>query len=81
MLPLWRARTLSDALSEEDDSTTVNPQCPSKIEYTSVGRKQSWSDALQPWEAEPYRGRSSPGNTRHDSRYVLSRISPFRSVI
>jgi hypothetical protein len=81
MLPLWRARTLGDALSEEDDSTAVNPQCPSKIECTSAGSKQSWLDALQPWEAEPSRGRSSLGNTRHGSRYVLSRISPCRSVI
>jgi hypothetical protein len=34
-----------------------------------------------PWEAEPPGGRSSPGNTKHDIRYVLSRIPLCRSVI
>jgi hypothetical protein len=68
MLPLWRAGPLGDALSEEDGSTAADPQCPSKVECTSSRSRQSCSDVLQPWEAEPSGGRSSPGNTRHDSR-------------
>jgi hypothetical protein len=36
---------------------------------------------LHPWEAELSRCQSDLGNTRHDSRYVLSRISSCRSVI
>jgi hypothetical protein len=72
MLPLWRAGPLGDALSEEDGSTAAGPQCPSKIECTLASSRQSCLDALQPWEAKPSGGRSSPENTRYDSWYVPS---------
>jgi hypothetical protein len=56
MLPLWRARPLSDALSEEGGSAAVRPQCPNEGEYTSARSRQSCLDTLQPWETEPFGG-------------------------
>jgi hypothetical protein len=81
MLPLWRAGPLGDALSEEDGSAAAGHQRPNKAECTLARSRQSCSDALQPWEAKPSRGRSNPRNTRHDSRYVSSQILSCRSLI
>jgi hypothetical protein len=81
MLPLWRTRPLGDALSKEGSSAVARPQCPNEVEFALARSRQLRSDALQPWETEPFGGRSSPGNTRHDSRYVSSQIPSYRSVI
>jgi hypothetical protein len=37
MFPLWRARPLGDAMSEEGSPTTVRPQCPAKQNVSQPG--------------------------------------------
>jgi hypothetical protein len=46
MFPLWRARPLGDAMSEEGSPTAVRPQCPSKAECVSAWSRQPLSVAL-----------------------------------
>jgi hypothetical protein len=46
MFPLWRARPLGDAMSEEGSPAAVRPQCPSKAERVSAWSRQPLSAAL-----------------------------------
>jgi hypothetical protein len=46
MFPLWRARPLGDAMSEEGSPAAVRPQCPNKAECVSAWSRQLLSAAL-----------------------------------
>jgi hypothetical protein len=52
MFPLWRARPLGDAMSEEGSPAAVRPWCPSKAECALTWSRQPLPDALQPLEAK-----------------------------
>jgi hypothetical protein len=80
MLPLWRARSLGDAMPEESSPTAISFQHPSKIGSTTAGITRLWL-GLQSWKGEPLRGRSDIGCTRCGSRYVFSRIPSNKSTI
>jgi hypothetical protein len=56
MLPLWRTRPLGDVVPEEDGSTAVGSQCPSKTECTTAGSKQPRLATYPVWKGEPLGG-------------------------